>query len=153
MFIRLLFSLRTAGGATGAVAEASGYNDAVSSYNSVKSGDYSGAAVSALGIVCKVCKGAKKLNGNSKASMKDQHLYMIEDVDGNIKKIGVSGQKLNKNGSSPRANSQLQSGDTATVLESGIPGRATVLQKEGQVVEGLRKAGERLPDNQRPKIH
>ena len=68
-------------------------------------------------------------------------------------RTGVSGQKLNKNGSSPRANSQLQSGDTPTVLESGIPGRATVLQKEGQVVEGLRKAGERLPDNQRPKIH
>jgi RHS repeat-associated protein len=93
-----------------------------------------------------------KVNGNSLASTKEQHLYMIQDADGNIKKIGVSGQPLNKNGSSPRANSQLKQGDTATVLESGIPGRANVLQKEGQVVEGLRKAGERLPDNKRPKV-
>ncbi|WP_150138804.1 polymorphic toxin-type HINT domain-containing protein [Candidatus Enterovibrio escicola] len=93
-----------------------------------------------------------KVNGNSLASTKEQHLYMIQDTDGNIKKIGVSGQPLNKNGSSPRANSQLKQGDTATVLESGIPGRANVLQKEGQVVEGLRKAGNELPDNKRPKI-
>jgi len=77
---------------------------------------------------------------------------MIQDADGNIKKIGVSGQKLNKNGTSRRANSQLQGGDKATVLEDGIPGRAAVLQKEGQTVEGLKKAGHELPDNKRPKI-
>ncbi|WMS86694.1 RHS repeat-associated core domain-containing protein [Pleionea litopenaei] len=93
-----------------------------------------------------------KIHGNSKASTKEQHLYMIQDADGNIKKIGVSGQKLNKNGTSPRANSQLKDGDSATVLESGIPGRANVLQKEGQAVEGLRKAGHELPDQKRPKI-
>ena len=45
--------------------------------------------------------GAKKTHGNSKASTKEQHLYMINDADGNIKKIGVSGQKHNKNGTSP----------------------------------------------------
>ncbi len=28
-------------------------------------------------------------------STKEQHLYMIGDADGNIKKIGVSGQPLN----------------------------------------------------------
>ncbi len=67
------------------------------------------------------------------------------------KKIGVSGQKLNKNGSSPRANAQLNKGDKATVLESGIPGRSSVLQKEGQAVEGLKKTGHKLPDNKRPK--
>jgi len=49
------------GGATGALAEASGYNDAVSSYNSIKSGDYSGAAISAAGILCKACKGATRV--------------------------------------------------------------------------------------------
>nr|WP_256096858.1 RHS repeat-associated core domain-containing protein [Pseudoalteromonas luteoviolacea] len=92
------------------------------------------------------------IHGNSKSSLKEQHLYLIEDVDGNIKKIGISGQPLNKNGSSPRANTQLTEGDTAVILESGIPGRATALQKEGQVVEGLRKAGYELPDQKRPKI-
>ena len=95
---------------------------------------------------------AKKINGNSKASMNKQHLYMIQDRDGNIKKIGVSGQPLNANGSSRRANSQLKNGDKATVLEGGINGRAAVLQKEGQLVEGLRRAGHELPDNKRPKI-
>ena len=96
-------------------------------------------------------KVVKKVHGNSKASMKEQHLYMIEGADGTIKKIGVSGQKLNKNGSSPRANSQLKDGDKATVLESGIPGRSNVLQKEAQSVEGLRKAGHELPKQKRPK--
>jgi len=97
-------------------------------------------------------KSTKNTHGNSKASTKKQHLYMLEDTDGNIKKVGVSGQKLNKNGTSGRANSQLKDGDKATVLESDTPGRAAVLQKEGQVVEGLRKAGNSLPDNKRPKI-
>ena len=100
----------------------------------------------------KISSATKKIHGNSKASTKEQHLYMIHDADGNIKKIGISGQKLNKNGTSPRANSQLKDGDTATVLESEMPGRANALQKEGQVVEGLRKAGLELPDQIRPKI-
>jgi len=47
------------GGTSGALAEASGYNDAVESYNSIKAGDYSGAALAAGSIICKVCKGAK----------------------------------------------------------------------------------------------
>lgn len=84
--------------------------------------------------------------------MNDQHIYMIQDADGNIKKIGISGRELNKNGSSPRVNSHLKPGDTATVLESGIPDRAAALQKEAQTVAGLRKNGERLPDQKRPEV-
>lgn len=95
----------------------------------------------------------KQLNGNSKASTKKQHLYMIQDKDANIKKIGVSGQPLNKNGTSGRANSQLKEGDVPTILEKNIDGRAKVLQKEGQAVEGLKKSGHELIDNKRPKIH
>ena len=79
-------------------------------------------------------------------------MYMIQDSSGNIKEIGISGQPLNKNGSSPRANQQLEKGDTATVLESGIQGRAAALEKEAQTVEGLKNAGERLPDQKRPQI-
>jgi uncharacterized protein RhaS with RHS repeats len=48
------------GGATGALAEASGYNDAVDSVSSFQSGDYTGAAMSAAAILCKACKGAAK---------------------------------------------------------------------------------------------
>lgn len=104
------------------------------------------------------CTVSKKVNGNSKQSTNKQHLYMIQDEKGNIKKVGVSGQPLNKNGTSPRANRQLKQGDKPTVLEKEIDGkgsqtaRQVVLQKEGQVVEGLKKAGEKLPDQKRPKI-
>ena len=51
------------GGATGALAEASGYNDAMDSVSSFQSGDYSGAAVAAVGIVCKACKATRKITG------------------------------------------------------------------------------------------
>jgi uncharacterized Zn ribbon protein len=91
-------------------------------------------------------------HGNSKASMKEQHMYMIQDSDGNIKKIGISGQPLNKNGTSGRANSQAKGDDVTTVLEKGIKGRSEALIKEGQTVEGLKKAEHRLPEQKRPKI-
>ena len=95
---------------------------------------------------------AKPVHGNSAASTKEQHMYMIQDAEGNIKKIGISGQNLNKNGTSPRANSQLEEGDIPTVLETGISDRAAGLVKEAQTVEGLKIAGERLPNQKRPKI-
>ncbi len=49
------------GGASGAIAEASGFNDAVAGYNSIKNGDVSGAAWNMLAIACKSCKAAKKV--------------------------------------------------------------------------------------------
>ncbi|MDP5208573.1 toxin TcdB middle/N-terminal domain-containing protein [Microbulbifer sp. 2205BS26-8] len=48
------------GGASGAVAEASGYNDAKAAYNDLKNGDYSGAVIAVVGVACKLCKGADK---------------------------------------------------------------------------------------------
>lgn len=49
----------------------------------------------------------KKVNGNSKQSTKAQHGYEIVDTKTNkVCKTGVSGCGLNKNGTSPRANSQ-----------------------------------------------
>lgn len=47
--------------AVGAVAEVSGYNDARASIEAFSNGDYSGAALSVIGIVCKVCKTADNL--------------------------------------------------------------------------------------------
>ena len=49
----------------------------------------------------------KKVNGNSKQSTKAQHGYEIVDTKtGKVSKTGVSGSKLNQNGTSSRANSQ-----------------------------------------------
>ncbi|MCP5006429.1 MAG: hypothetical protein GY941_21195 [Planctomycetes bacterium] len=58
------------GGASGAIAEASGFNDAVAGYNSIKNGDVSGAAWSILGIACKSCKAAKKVSKEIRISRK-----------------------------------------------------------------------------------
>ncbi|PEY99128.1 hypothetical protein CN326_23445 [Bacillus sp. AFS018417] len=45
---------------------------------------------------------------NSKASKKRQHGYEIYDrYSGDVVKVGISGKKLNKNGTSPRANQQV----------------------------------------------
>ncbi|MCP3927470.1 MAG: hypothetical protein GY705_00010 [Bacteroidetes bacterium] len=54
-------------------------------------------------------KGPKggKIHGNSKASNKLQHHYEIKDKKGNIVDQGISGRKLNKDGTSPRANRKL----------------------------------------------
>ena len=49
----------------------------------------------------------KTVNGNSKKSTKAQHGYEVYDQNGNVVKTGVSGGAENKNGSSPRANKQV----------------------------------------------
>ena len=49
-----------------------------------------------------------KVHGNSKLSAKPQHGYEIYNTEtGDVVKTGISGQKLNLNGTSPRANSQV----------------------------------------------
>jgi len=54
------------GGTSGALAEASGYNDAVASYNDIKDGNYGGAVLAAGSIVFKPLKGAKAVvNGTA----------------------------------------------------------------------------------------
>ena len=48
------------------------------------------------------------VHGNSAKSTKPQHGYEIYEGDtGNVVKTGISGQKLNADGSSPRANVQV----------------------------------------------
>jgi hypothetical protein len=48
------------GGLSGAIAEASGFNDLKSSFNSVKNGDLSGAVANLAATVCKACKAVVK---------------------------------------------------------------------------------------------
>ena len=51
--------------------------------------------------------GRVNAHGNSKSSNNVQHRYTIRDKNGKIVDSGISGQKLNKNGTSPRANQKL----------------------------------------------
>lgn len=105
--------------------------------------------------------GRSKVHGNSKASTKSQHRYEISNEStGDVVKTGISGKELNKNGSSPRANSQVNAinktaaeGDKvkATVKETGIPGRAVGLNNEQTATDKLHADGHSLERQCRPK--
>ncbi|MGL4483932.1 MAG: RHS repeat-associated core domain-containing protein, partial [Anaerovoracaceae bacterium] len=91
----------------------------------------------------KTSKTIKKLNkpvhGNSKKSTKPQHGYEIWDRRRNEPaKVGISGGKLNKNGSSRRANSQANNWNKQAgysrykpvVVKKNIPNRSQALSWE-----------------------
>ncbi|WP_025130784.1 RHS repeat-associated core domain-containing protein [Pseudomonas sp. PH1b] len=72
------------------------------------------------------CGAGGKVHGNSNSSTKPNHVYVIVDTrTGKMMKPGISGQPLNKNGSSPRANTQL------AALNKPVPGRykAVIVEK------------------------
>jgi len=50
---------------------------------------------------------AKKAHGNSDQSTNPNHVYVIKGTDGKLKKPGISGQRMNQNQTSPRANPQV----------------------------------------------
>lgn len=77
-----------------------------------------------------------KRNGNSKKSLKRNHLYKITDTNiDDIWKYGISGVRLNKNGTSKRANVQANKLNkplsykryVPTVIFKRIPGRFIAL--------------------------
>ena len=92
------------GGAKGAVAEATGYNDAVDSVNSISEGDFSGAAMSMAAVFIKPVKALKAL---SKSQIKNKNIdaeqfkadqvgskeaakfNMAVDKDGNVSLVPV----------------------------------------------------------------
>jgi RHS repeat-associated protein len=103
--------------------------------------------------------GNAAVHGNSAASTNLQHRYeIIEKETGKVQKTGISGGKLNKNGSSKRANSQVNKLNReagfekygAEVKETDIPGRAAALDAERQASDALRDAGHPLELQQRP---
>ncbi|THJ31584.1 sugar-binding protein [Lampropedia aestuarii] len=68
------------------------------------------------------------VHGNSNASTKPNHVYVIVDTrTGNLMKPGISGQKMNVNGTSPRANRQL------AALNANSPGRYKAVIVENNV--------------------
>src|SRR3546814_8593939 len=81
-------------------------------------------------ILAKLTRG--KIHGNARASPKPQIRYVIRDGNGDAVKTGISGKPLNQDGTSGRANTQVNALNraegtdsfTAEVAETGIPGRA-----------------------------
>ena len=73
----------------------------------------------------------KNVHGNSRKSKKKQHIYKIVDSaqENETVKIGISGQPLNKNGTSPRANAQVNKWN---ILEGFIRFFAKILNKDVQ---------------------
>jgi len=101
------------------------------------------------------------VHGNSRESTKLQHTYDIVEKDtGELHKTGISGQELNKNGSSPRANRQVNKLNKeagfekyeAKVTGTKIPGRETALEKEQARVDehAAANGGVGPPGNIRP---
>jgi hypothetical protein len=105
-------------------------------------------------------KGERAVHGNSKESMKPNHRYeVVETKTGDVVKTGVSGQPLNANGTSPRANPQVRALNnsegagtySSRVVESNLPGRRAALQAEQAATNRLKADGNSLRLQQRPK--
>ena len=107
-------------------------------------------------------KGGSKshVHGNSKASTKTQHGYEIYNTETNdVIKTGISGQKLNRNGTSPRANSQVNKLNksngsniyAARVVKTDIPNRAAALEWEKENAMRLWSEGNSMQIHKRPQ--
>jgi RHS repeat-associated protein len=103
---------------------------------------------------------AKHIPGNSKMSPRRQHMCEISRVvGGDVGKTGISGQPLNKNGTSPRANRQVKKlnreagGNVwkAEVVAKDIPGRAMALEMEQLNTNRLYDQGHSMELHSRPK--
>ena len=98
-------------------------------------------------------------HGNSKNSTNPNHVYVIVDQDGSLIKVGISGQALNKDGSSPRANPQVavfnRQGVSAhaIVIETGLTRRdALALEQKITDKHAARNGGQMpSPYHKRPK--
>jgi RHS repeat-associated protein len=101
----------------------------------------------------------KAVHGNSRLSTTLQHRYEIyETASGDVVKTGISGRPLNANGTSPRANLQVNAFNraqgagkyAARVAEPGIAGRQAALQAEKAATKALKDAGNSLRLQKRP---
>lgn len=101
-----------------------------------------------------------KVHGNSKASTKVQHGYEIYNKEtGDVVKTGISGRPLNKNGTSGRANIQVNRFNrdagadiyAARIVEPSIPNRAAALEWEIQNAQRLHDLENSLKFHNRPQ--
>jgi len=86
----------------------------------------------------------KPPHGNSKKSEKEHHIYKIVETEyEQTIKFGISGEELSKNGTSPRANKQVNKMNRffgkikyiAVIIKTKIQGRAKALEAEKQLVK------------------
>ena len=103
------------------------------------------------------------VHGNSAKSTKPQHGYEIYEGDtGDVVKTGISGQKLNADGSSPRANVQVNALNRkenrnaynayrSRVVMRDMPTRADALKWEKENSRRLISEGNSMVHHQRPK--
>ena len=105
-----------------------------------------------------------KVHGNSKLSTKEQHGYKIYDREmpvaggDGVAKVGISGQPLNKNGTSPRANSQVNQWNRAcgsdryyaVIADEYLPNRQAALNWEMQTAATMRGMGYKMHMHVRP---
>jgi hypothetical protein len=96
----------------------------------------------------------KKIHGNSLENGDLHHLYQINDLDENdVFKYGISGEPLLADGSSPRANKQVNLFNliaqkirfSAKVLKDNISGRENALKEEQVHIEEYEKKNGRKP--------
>lgn len=104
-----------------------------------------------------------KIHGNSKLSTRKQHGYIIRDTAAekktNIAKVGISGSRLNRNGTSRRANSQISRLNkkegyaryTAQVVRRNMPNRRYALSWEEQMSKLLIKLDHVMNIHRRPR--
>ena len=133
---------------------ASGVLQAVSGVSSLSKVTKAADTISEAGKSAKVC------HGNSRASTKPQHGYEIYNAKtGNVAKTGISGQPLNKNGTSPRANRQVNQFNkdagnniyAARVVEPNIPDRASALDWEKKNTTRLYREGNSMNKHKYPR--
>jgi RHS repeat-associated protein len=90
-------------------------------------------------------------HANSRTSTSPNHVYMIVDTQtGTVHKYGISGRPLNQNGTSNRANVQVNRLNQtspnryrAVVLHRNVPGRAAALSIEQGLVDSYARTRER----------
>lgn len=99
-------------------------------------------------------------HGNSATSTKPQHGYVVfETQSGDVVKTGISGEPLNRNGTSPRANAQINvlkkvegAGKySASVVTTNLADRAAALQWERANAQWLWDQGNSMRLHQRPR--
>jgi hypothetical protein len=98
-----------------------------------------------------------KPHANSHENDALHHLYELYDVERDtVYKFGISGQSLNPDGSSPRANEQVSLFNRvvgmirffARIIQTNIPGRKRAEEIEQQYIDAYRKKyGQNPPGN------
>ena len=121
-----------------------------------------GALMKGESAACEVAESGtpSKVHGNSKLSTKPQHGYEIYNTEtGDVVKTGISGQRMNLNGTSPRANIQVNrlnrgAGKNlydSTIVATDMPNRLSALEWERENALRLWNEGNSMSLHRRPR--